>query len=124
MAPPLRLFPVCFVMTEFLTNHREPMFLLYNGVEVMMEYARVRDLREDNDLRQRQLAQYLYVDQRPIPAMNGGNGKYRADCWSISLCCIIPVWIILWALPTSRNPIRGQGTEGSLPVFIYLRQTP
>ena len=40
-------------------------------------YQRIRDLREDADLSQRQLAEILHMHKPPMPAMNPASGKYR-----------------------------------------------
>ena len=36
---------------------------MYNRAEVVMVYERIRELREDNDLLQKQLAEYLHCSQ-------------------------------------------------------------
>lgn len=52
-----------------------------------MEYPRVHDLREDNDLRQRQLAQYLYVDQRTYSSYE--RGKRQIPCELLACLAVL-----------------------------------
>lgn len=42
-----------------------------------MAYERMRDMREDNDLTQKKIAEYLMCDQSFIQNMKKANVKYR-----------------------------------------------
>lgn len=46
-----------------------------------MEFRRIRDLREDNDLTQKMLSEYLHISQRAYSYYETGEHNIPADIW-------------------------------------------
>ena len=45
-----------------------------------MKYSRIRNLREDNDLTQKQIAQYLNIAQRTYSGYENGTRNIPVEC--------------------------------------------
>lgn len=83
----------------------------------MYLYHRIRDLREDHDKTQRDVAKYLNMQLTVISDMNGAKGSCRFGRQSSWRIIIGSHWIILWDSRTIRNDIR------SFPAHIFNHRT-
>ena len=53
---------------------------MHNIIEVKLMYKRIRDLREDRDLKQKQLAEYLQIHQTTYSDYEKGKVRIPLEC--------------------------------------------
>ena len=78
-----------------------------------MVYRRLRDLREDRDLLQKDIAEVLQCSQVCYSHYELGKRDIR-KCWFDWRPFIIRAWIIFWGSQTTLAPIPNQGKTNHL----------
>ena len=89
--------------------HASGVFFLY--------YRRIRDLREDSDLTQMQIAQAINVTQRSYSYYETGTHMIPPWVLSASRTFTIPAWTISSAAPTCAPRIPRRVAERAGPFF-------